>query len=152
MSEKVAYMAFGAVLHSDTLIRTALNLSYIIKDWETHALRYGKAFDRSLDRARATSVPGHGQVIRGLSGAIRDALRYLESLAADSFVGSQNQKIDIPFGPSTMNTTQQYITRFSLPNFYFHVVTGYDILRQTGLLSANETFSDRWRTKAGVSK
>jgi hypothetical protein len=83
---------------------------------------------------------------------IRDALRYLESLAADSFVGSQNQKIDIPFGPSTMNTTQQYITRFSLPNFYFHVVTGYDILRQTGLLSANETFSDRWRTKAGVSK
>jgi len=30
-------------------------------------------------------------------------------------------------------TAEEYLTRFALPNFYFHVTTAYDILRHNGV-------------------
>jgi hypothetical protein len=30
-------------------------------------------------------------------------------------------------------TAEKYLTRFALPNFYFHVTTAYDILRHNGV-------------------
>jgi hypothetical protein len=30
-------------------------------------------------------------------------------------------------------TASQYLTRFALPNFYFHITTAYDILRHNGV-------------------
>jgi hypothetical protein len=31
-------------------------------------------------------------------------------------------------------TASQYLTRFALPNFYFHITTAYDILRHNGVV------------------
>jgi hypothetical protein len=69
-----------------------------------------------------------------LQERIRDALAYLEGLSVKSFAEMERRKIEVPFGSSTVTvTTHQYLTRFSLPNFYFHVVTAYDILRHNGV-------------------
>jgi uncharacterized protein len=65
---------------------------------------------------------------------IHDAVRYLQSQAAERFAGSERRTIEFPFGAKTIAITgQQYLTRFSLPNFYFHVTTAYDILRHNGI-------------------
>jgi uncharacterized protein len=69
-----------------------------------------------------------------LQERIRDALGYLECIPARSFAESEGRKIEFPIGSSTVViTAQQYLTRFSLPNFYFHVATAYDILRQNSV-------------------
>jgi NADPH:quinone reductase-like Zn-dependent oxidoreductase len=76
-----------------------------------------------------------------LQERIRDALGYLASLSAKSFAGSERRKIEFPFASGTVTiTTQQYLTRFSLPNFYFHVVTAYDILRHSGVAVGKNDF------------
>jgi hypothetical protein len=37
-------------------------------------------------------------------------------------------------------TTREYLIRFSLPNFYFHITTAYDILRHNGVVLGKRNF------------
>jgi hypothetical protein len=37
-------------------------------------------------------------------------------------------------------TTREYLTRLSLPNFYFHITTAYDILRHNGVVLGKRNF------------
>jgi hypothetical protein len=72
---------------------------------------------------------------------IRDAVTYLEGLPAERFEGAEERKIEFPYGESTVSlTTQQYLSRFSLPNFYFHVTTAYDIFRHNGVVVGKRDF------------
>jgi uncharacterized protein len=72
---------------------------------------------------------------------IRDAVSYLEGLPAERFEGAEKRKIEFPYGGSTVSvTTLQYLSRFSLPNFYFHVTTAYDILRHNGVVVGKRDF------------
>lgn len=76
-----------------------------------------------------------------LHDRIRDAVAYLEGLPAERFEGAEERKIEFPYGGSTVSlTTQQYLTRFSLPNFYFHVTTAYDIFRHNGVVVGKSDF------------
>jgi hypothetical protein len=69
-----------------------------------------------------------------LQERIDDALAYLATLPESSFAKSEGRKIEFPFGSGVVTVTpQQYLTRFALPNFYFHVTTAYDILRHEGV-------------------
>jgi uncharacterized protein len=69
-----------------------------------------------------------------LQERIDDALAYLETLAESSFAKSEGRKIEFTFGSNVVTVSpQQYLARFALPNFYFHVTTAYDILRQNGV-------------------
>jgi hypothetical protein len=44
-------------------------------------------------------------------------------------------------GPAEISwSTREYLTRFSLPNFYFHVTTAYDILRQNGVVLGKRNY------------
>ena len=49
--------------------------------------------------------------------------------------------IDFPLGKESVKlTTREFLTRFSLPNFYFHVTTAYDILRHNGVALGQRNF------------
>jgi uncharacterized protein len=72
---------------------------------------------------------------------IRDAVSYLEGFPAERFEGAEERKIEFPYGGSTVSiTAQQYLSRFSLPNFYFHVTTAYDIFRHNGVVVGKSDF------------
>ena len=48
--------------------------------------------------------------------------------------GSEDRDVKLKVGPNEMTFKgQQFLVNFSLPNFYFHVVTAYDILRHNGV-------------------
>jgi len=53
-------------------------------------------------------------------------------------------EMELPF------TTEGFITSFSLPNFYFHATTAYDILRLKGVPIGKLDFLGRMQLKAGV--
>jgi hypothetical protein len=51
------------------------------------------------------------------------------------FEGADTREVTFPSGPgkTTTLTGQQFLSNFSLPNFYFHAATAYDILRHNGV-------------------
>src|ERR1700712_1877799 len=65
---------------------------------------------------------------------VTKTLSYLKSIDETTLEGSETREVtvkqragEITFGGS------DYLFLFALPNFYFHVVTAYDILRQLGV-------------------
>jgi hypothetical protein len=66
---------------------------------------------------------------------IKKASAYVGSHPADAFRAAEQRTINYPMGKESVKlTAREYLTRFSLPNFYFHVTTAYDILRHNGVV------------------
>ncbi|HKJ16713.1 MAG TPA: DUF1993 domain-containing protein [Xanthomonadales bacterium] len=62
------------------------------------------------------------------------AIEYLSGFAPKDFEGADQRSIKLKLGSHEFQFTgAQYIQRFVLPNFYFHMVTAYNILRQGGV-------------------
>jgi hypothetical protein len=65
---------------------------------------------------------------------VRRTVAYLEGLKPEQIDGSEDREITIRRGQTT-NTYRglDYLLNRTLPNFYFHVTTAYDILRHNGV-------------------
>ncbi|MET3665255.1 DUF1993 domain-containing protein [Caulobacter sp. 1776] len=70
-----------------------------------------------------------------LQERIAKTLAYVESAPAAGFEGAATREITVPAGPGvTLGFTGlDYLLEFVIPNFQFHVVTAYDILRHNGV-------------------
>ena len=69
-----------------------------------------------------------------LQDRIRRTTAYVESHAADVFLG-EDRKVEFKTGSTIVSLTpREYLTRFALPNFYFHITTAYNILRHNGVV------------------
>jgi hypothetical protein len=84
----------------------------------------------------------------GLQKAVTEAREALQQLAAAEVntlegkdVTFQIRDTKIPF------TAEGFIQSFSLPNFYFHATTAYDILRSKGVPLGKRDFLGRMRLK-----
>jgi len=65
---------------------------------------------------------------------IAKTVAFIESVPPQQIDGSEERKITITLrGQDTVFTGLQYLMGFVLPNFYFHTVTAYDILRHNGV-------------------
>jgi len=53
----------------------------------------------------------------------------------ESFEGKDDTKVTLPgrSGPDLVFTGTEYVTQFAIPNFFFHVVTTYALLRKEGV-------------------
>ena len=61
-------------------------------------------------------------------------IAYIEGLAPSAIDGSEEREIALTRrGETTIHRGEDYLLRQALPNFYFHVVTAYDILRHNGV-------------------
>lgn len=64
---------------------------------------------------------------------IKLTVDYLETLKEEDFKNLDDRKIVYPFMKDKYVTAEESLIEFSLPNFYFHVTTAYEILRHNGL-------------------
>jgi hypothetical protein len=69
-----------------------------------------------------------------LQKRVADTLAYIQSVDPSAFEGSEDRTVELklPGGALTF-TGEDYLFGFALPNFFFHVVTAYDILRHKGV-------------------
>ncbi len=83
-----------------------------------------------------------------LHARIRKTTAFVESHPADALLAAAERTVELKAGAGTVNlTTSQYLTRFALPNFYFHITTAYDILRHNGVvLGKRDYLGDMTRT------
>ena len=75
----------------------------------------------------------------------RDALQALTPEAVNALEGKD---MVFQFGERTVPfTAENFIMSFSLPNFYFHATTAYDILRSNGVPLGKRNFTGQFRMK-----
>jgi hypothetical protein len=69
-----------------------------------------------------------------LQERIARTVAFLQGVTPAQIDGSEDKPIAFKAGPYMLNFTGvSYLTTFVLPNFYFHVTTAYDILRNKGV-------------------
>jgi hypothetical protein len=88
-------------------------------------------------RLAGVDLPKHDDVestIPELQQRIAMTLAFIDSIDRAKFAGAEAREIVLQFPSVTLKFSGQgYLTKFVLPNFYFHVMAVYSILRQNGV-------------------
>jgi hypothetical protein len=83
-----------------------------------------------------------------LQAMIGKAQTTLQAFTPDEVDGWAGKELDLQIGPRRLAfTSETLLLSFSLPNFYFHVVTAYDILRKLGVPLGKRDFEGQLRVR-----
>lgn len=92
---------------------------------------------RAAGRLSGSAMPqfdGKDDSFEALRQRIAFTLKFVESVPRAAIEGSEAREIVFPSGDTQNRLSgQDYLFKFALPNFYFHVTTAYDILRHKGV-------------------
>lgn len=84
-----------------------------------------------------------------LRAMIASAEAALQAFTRDEVDSCSGKALDMRIGPRRLAlTAETYILSFALPNFHFHAVTAYDILRTRGVPLGKRDYEGRLRTTA----
>jgi hypothetical protein len=83
-----------------------------------------------------------------LEEMVKGTLAGLESISVDEVDSLEGKDMQFKMGDTVIPfTAENFILSFSLPNFYFHAATTYDILRMKGVPLGKRDFLGRLRIK-----
>ncbi|MDO8552785.1 MAG: DUF1993 domain-containing protein [bacterium] len=68
-----------------------------------------------------------------LKARIEKTIAFLKTIKPEQIIGKEEIKITLPYWKNRYATGFEYATEYLLPNFYFHIVTAYSILRKNGV-------------------
>jgi hypothetical protein len=76
-----------------------------------------------------------------LRARVEKLVELVKSVKAEDFKGRENQETVLPSAKGDRKLTGlTYLQGYAVPNFYFHVVTAYDILRAKGVQVGKSDF------------
>jgi hypothetical protein len=91
----------------------------------------------AVARLAGVEVPKHEDTEESfaeLKARIAKTIAFIESIKPAQIDGSEEKNIHLKLGAVEVDWKgMQYLLGHALPNFYFHVVTAYDILRHNGV-------------------
>ena len=81
------------------------------------------------------STPDTEKTFDELQQRLTKAIDYLKTFKPSQFDGSDAREVTFSIGANNNMTLtgQQFLNRFSFPNFYFHAATAHGILRHNGV-------------------
>lgn len=144
------------------MIKALTNLSGIIKKASSHAegkkakgehlltdrlvfdqFDFTKQVQVACDNAKSTAgkiagveVPkfeDNEKTPEELVARIEKTVAFLKTIKPEEMIGKEENPIGIYFMPGKHLPALEYVLELSMPNFYFHVVTAYAILRKNGV-------------------
>lgn len=68
-----------------------------------------------------------------LYARIDKTLAFVQSVPVSAFRDAATRQVTLPYFPGKYMTGEDYAREYLIPNFLFHVVTAYDILRMQGV-------------------
>jgi uncharacterized protein len=89
--------------------------------------------------ARLTGIdaPKHAdteKTYEELQARIAKTLDFIATVKPEQFVGAETREVVLKFPGLTLTFNgQDYVTKFALPNFYFHASMAYALLRKNGV-------------------
>jgi hypothetical protein len=119
--------------------------SYQVKSTVAHSIGAIEGVRRGVFKPDLAPPPEtFAELKAGVAGAIA-ALGAVAPEEVESFVG---RDMRFEFGERRIEfTAENFLLSFSLPNFYFHATTTYDILRWKGLAIGKKDYTGRLRIK-----
>lgn len=97
-----------------------------------------------LAGVEAPAMPDTEGDFPALKNRIAATIAFLETLKRDQVEGQEDREIVLTFPNFKMEFTgQSFLFDFSMPNFLFHVVTAYDILRANGVPLGKRDYLNR---------
>lgn len=134
----------------ETLIQARLigdmhSFAYQIKSTVVHSRGAIEGVKAGLFQPDMTTPPDS---FAGLKARVQDGIAWLDALAPDSVDALQGGDMQFGFGDRHIDfLAEDFLLSFSLPNFYFHVTTAYDILRMQGVPLVKRDYLARMRKK-----
>ncbi len=86
-----------------------------------------------LSGKEAPSNPDTETTIEQLRERIASTLKYLDGFTAKDFDGAETRVIQNPRWEGKTMVGRDYFLEHAVPNFFFHLVTAYAILRHSGV-------------------
>ena len=85
--------------------------------------------------AEVPSTPDTEKSFEELRQRLANTIAYVKGFTLAQFEGAETREITIPVGPDKTMTMKapEFLSHFSLPNFYFHAATAHGILRHNGV-------------------
>lgn len=68
-----------------------------------------------------------------LQARIDTTLAFIQSVPETSFASAAERKVTLPYFPDKYMTGFDYAREYAVPNFLFHVVTAYALIRKNGV-------------------
>lgn len=87
-------------------------------------------------RLAGVTAPAHEDnetTFAALCARIDKTIAFVEGIAKSSFDNAETREIVLPYFPDRYLTGFDYAREYAVPNFFFHVVIAYAILREKGL-------------------
>jgi hypothetical protein len=87
-------------------------------------------------RLSGTEVPTHADdetSFAELRARIQKTLDFITTVPETSFEGANDRHVTLPYFTGKYFSGFDYGREYAIPNFFFHLVTAYDILRQAGV-------------------
>jgi hypothetical protein len=88
-------------------------------------------------RLAAIEAPKHEDTettYEELKARIGKTIDFIASVKPEQFAGAETREVVLNFPGLTLKFNgQDYVTKFALPNFYFHVTMAYALLRKNGV-------------------
>ena len=120
-------------------------LAYQIKSTAVHSLGAVEGVRKGVFSPDTTAPPETFAALKARIGETRTALEKIDIAEIDGFLG---RDMRFAFGTNFRDyTAENFLLSFSLPNFYFHATTTYDILRWKGIPIGKRDFIGKTRTK-----
>lgn len=102
-------------------------------------------------RLTGKQPPSHPDTEKTLAEArrrIETVKAYLDTFRPEDFAGAETRPIELPFLEDRVIEGADYLCEMALPNFYFHVVTAYSIMRHNGVDLGKIDFIGSLKTRA----
>jgi hypothetical protein len=100
----------------------------------------GLDFTRQLTTRKPPKMKYDEKTYEDLTASIKKVRAYLRKLGPGDFAGAENKTAVPYFTPKLQLPARAHARLVTLPNFYFHVTTAYDILRHEGVPARQEGF------------
>ena len=85
-------------------------------------------------RVENVAMPDRETTFDDLQARISATVSFLAAVPEIAFEGRADAELVAPFGSEQrVFTCRSYLLGFTLPNFFFHVTTAYDLLRHKGI-------------------
>jgi hypothetical protein len=128
------------------LIPDMLPFAYQVKSTAVHSLGAIEGVRRGVFSPDMTPPPETFAALDARIAETQKALAAIDPAEIEGFIG-RDMRFEI--GDRRVNfTAENFLLSFSLPNFYFHAATAYDILRSKGVQIGKRDFMGPLRTKA----
>jgi uncharacterized protein len=127
------------------LAQDMLPFAYQVKSTAVHSLGAIEGVRRGVFSPDMTPPPQTFTALRSRIAETLAALETIQPAEVEAFIG---RDMRFEFRERRLEfTAENFLLSFSLPNFYFHAATAYDILRWKGALIGKRDFMGRLRLK-----